>query len=115
MLAALVFGFAALVVAGGTVTPQTGAYTTKDGSQCTWFDLRTSQTKLSLATACVCKDGKGRPQSYGCQYTGELYTCEEFKAQSRDVLLGLVEQLAGIIAPYFLHLYWNHDHHLISL
>ena len=95
MLAKLLVGFAGLLLAVGTNTPQTGAYTTKDGSQCTWFDLRTSQSKISLATACVCKDYKGRPQSYGCQYTGDLYTCNEFKAQTRDILLGLVDQLAG--------------------
>lgn len=76
-------------------SPQSGTFSTADGSHCTWFDLRVSETELALATACVCKDKDGQSQSYGCQYTGELYGCDEFKNKSREVLLGLVEQLAG--------------------
>uniref|UniRef100_A0A1X7ST86 Uncharacterized protein n=1 Tax=Amphimedon queenslandica TaxID=400682 RepID=A0A1X7ST86_AMPQE len=56
MLAKLLVGFAGLLLAAGTITPQTGAYTTKNGSQCTWFDLRTSQSKILLATAEITRD-----------------------------------------------------------
>ena len=76
-------------------SPQSGTFSTADGSHCTWFDLRVSETELALATACICKDKDGKSQSYGCQYTGELYGCDEFKNKSREILLGLVEQLAG--------------------
>lgn len=76
-------------------SPQTGTFTTRDGSQCTWFDLQISHDELSLATACVCKDEEGHSQSYGCQYTGELYSCDEYKTHSEEVLLGLIQQLSG--------------------
>ena len=77
------------------MTPQSGTFTTADGSECTWFDLRVGHTSLALATACVCKDINGKSQSYGCQYTGELYTCEWFNSNRNEVLHGLVDQLSS--------------------
>ena len=76
-------------------SPHTGGYNTADGSQCTWFDLRKSHTEVALATACVCKDANGRSQSYGCQYSAELYKCDEFVDNSKAVLSDLVSTLSG--------------------
>ena len=82
--------------AGSGKLSKSGSFNTADGSHCTWFDLRTGRTTAAIATACMCKDSNGRSQSYGCQYSAELYTCEEFVADSRKVLDGLVEQLSGM-------------------
>ena len=80
---------------GSEKAAKTGSFNTADGSHCTWFDLRTSQTSAALATACICKDSNGRSQSYGCQYSGDLYTCDEFVANSREVIAEVVSQLSG--------------------
>ncbi len=70
-------------------------FNTADGSYCTVFDLRTGETTVALATACVCKDSNGRAQSYGCRYTAELYTCDEFVNNSKEIFDGLIETISG--------------------
>lgn len=87
--------------------PESGTFMTRDGSECTWFDLRENHSnKLSLATACMCKDREGKAQSYGCQYTTEhMDWCDKLKTeQSREVLLGLVHQLEGIFKSTYLYI-----------
>lgn len=75
--------------------PDMGKFTAADGAECNWFDLRLSSEKAALATACVCKDQQGNSQSYGCQYSGDLYTCDSFNKDSRQIFEELVQQLTG--------------------
>ena len=91
--------------------PDVGKFTAADGAECNWFDLRLSSEKAALATACVCKDQQGNTQSYGCQYSGDLYTCDSFNKGSRQIFEELVQQLAGTkfnISSRF-QLYLPHD------
>ena len=74
---------------------RSGTFNTADGSHCTWFNLRTGDSTAAFATACMCKDSHGRSQSYGCQYTAELYTCDEFVVNSGEIFDDLVEKLSG--------------------
>ena len=79
-------------------SPSTGRFTAGDGSECSWFDLRLSHEQVALAAACVCKDQHGKSQSYGCQYTGDLYTCDKFVHDTKMVFEELVQQISGVFA-----------------
>ena len=77
-------------------SPNTGRFTAVDGSECNWFDLRLSDETMALALACTCKDRYGKSQSYGCQYSGDLYTCDKFATKSKLVFEELIQQISGI-------------------
>ena len=84
----------------GEAYPDVGKFTAAAGAECNWFDLRLSSEKAALATACVCKDQQGKSQSYGCQYSGNLYSCDSFNESPRQIFEELVQQLAGIYISY---------------
>ena len=73
-----------------------GSFTTGDGSDCTWFNIRSNLTATTLVTACMCTDPSGRSQTYGCEYTADLHSCEAFAANSEEIINGLAKKLSGI-------------------
>ena len=96
------FCFAVMLLALTAVksSPNTGRFTTVDGSECSWFDLRLSHETMALGLACTCKDRHGKSQSYGCQYSGDLYTCEKFATKTKIIFEELIQQISG---TYFIH------------
>lgn len=72
-----------------------GSFTTAEGSECTWFDLRVSRSKGAIGAVCTCSDQSGRTQGYGCQYSGELYDCQYYQENKSLVLNDIVKNLSG--------------------
>ena len=92
----------AVLVDSNTSTTLNGHFETADGSRCTWFELRKSSTKNTFTTACMCKDQKGKSQSYTCQYEGDVQDCQGYQESPIDFYELMIEHIVrkfGFIYP----------------
>ena len=93
----------ALLFAIDCANAYNGMFRTRDGSQCTWLDVRPSQNESALAVACSCKRERDQTQSYGCQYVGELYSCKAFLEDPGSVLDVIARQIQGDMLSIVFH------------
>ena len=94
-LTAILFTILATAVSvdSNTSTLLNGHFETADGSRCTWFELRKSPTKNTFTTACMCKDQKGKTQSYTCQYEGDVQDCQGYQQSPVDFYELMIEHI----------------------
>ena len=94
-LTAILFTILATAVSvdSNTSTLLNGHFETADGSRCTWFELRKSPTKNTFTTACMCKDQKGKTQSYTCQYEGDVQDCQGYQQSPVEFYELMIEHI----------------------
>ena len=90
------FLFCSFIALTQAVSPLTGSFSTKDGSQCTWFDQRSGANNIHFGVPCVCKNAAGESQGYMCRYTGALVACQKHIDDRRAVYEDFVNQLEGM-------------------
>ena len=94
MTVAQVLLFCSFLALTQAVSPLSGSFNTKDGSQCTWFDQRSgTSSNIHFGVPCVCKNAAGESQGYMCRYTGALAACQKHTDDRRAVYNDFVNQL----------------------
>ena len=113
MTVAQVLLFCSFLALTQAVSPLSGSFNTKDGSQCTWFDQRSgTSSNIHFGVPCVCKNAAGESQGYMCRYTGALAACQKHTDDRRAVYNDFVNQLEGMWCRKYVRIfmrlsYWS--------